>query len=404
MKDKVVLILDDEYSVARTAALAVEKIGYEVLVSTAATEFFCLLEKHKPDYILLDLLMPDMDGVEVFIELAKRSSTAKIIILSGAETTILHAARITAIEHHLNVLGVVAKPYILDSLRQLLLQDSEDSLNRFVVADEHKIAGEVNDPSYIELFLALQRSELFVVYQPKISCQSGEVVGFEALVRWQHPLRGLVMPDHFIPLAEASDLINPLTRYVASEAFDWFAENFLDSEMHLAINVSARNLMTPNFADELAFLCLEHNVDTRRIVCEITETSMMEDSLDFLDALTRLRLKGLQLSIDDFGTGFSSMERLAHLPFSEIKVDKSFVLQSSESLGARSVIESIIDLGKAIGLRSSAEGVEDWTSVKMLRDLNCDILQGYFISKPMTHDVALQWMRDYDPTKFNVGA
>lgn len=396
MKDKVVLILDDEIAVARIAAFAVAEIGYETIVTTNAAEFFDLVEAHRPDYVVLDLLMPEMDGIEVFVELAKRKTSAKIIILSGAATSILNAARISATEHRLDVLGVVSKPYIAQKLRSLLLGDSEAVLAQF--APEQSTT--IGSPNYTELSLALQREELFVVYQPKISCTSGKLVGFEALVRWRHPVRGLVVPDDFIPLAESSGLINPLTRYVASEALSWFAQHFSESDIHLSINVSAINLRNPDFADEFSQLCAEFGVDADRIVCEITESRMMEDSLWLLDSLTRLRLKGIQLSIDDFGTGFSSMERLAQLPFSEIKVDRSFVFTALKSAESNSVVESIIGLGKAIGLRTCAEGVEDRAMLKRLCDLGCDLSQGYFISRPMEGEFALQWLQAHVPADF----
>lgn len=207
------------------------------------------------------------------------------------------------------------------------------------------------------------------------------------------------MPDDFIPLAESSELINLLTDYVATEALQWYSKHLSDTDIHLAINISARNLKESSFADKLSDMCKQHSFDPNKLICEITETSMMEDVPGSLELLTRLRLKGFQLSIDDFGTGFSSMQQLVRLPFSEIKIDKSFVLNSSHSSESLSVVKSIIELGKRLELRSSAEGVEDEEALRGLREMGCDLLQGYHIARPMAGDMTLEWLKNYTPNK-----
>jgi EAL domain-containing protein (putative c-di-GMP-specific phosphodiesterase class I)/AmiR/NasT family two-component response regulator len=397
VSNMLVLILDDEVSVANAVAATIEKIGFEAIVSTQADDFFRLYELHKPSYLVLDLLMPNMDGVEVFVELSKRKCQAKIIILSGVDNSILEAAKRSATEHSLSVLGIATKPFVFERLRSLLASDAskvelgKNQRNGF--AEPIKI-------SQNDLELALERKELFVVYQPKIVGRCGSVAGFEALVRWQHPQRGLVMPDDFIPLAESSGLINPLTDYVVDEALQWFSKHLSGTDIHLAINVSAKNLEVSSFADKLAGMCRQYDYSTNRLICELTETSMMEDTPDSLGLLTRLRLKGIQLSIDDFGTGFSSMQQLVRLPFSEVKIDKSFVLNAFDSNESLSVVKSIIELSKRLELRSSAEGVEDMESLRRLCGMGCDLLQGYFIARPMAGDLALQWLKNHDPQKY----
>jgi len=396
VKNTLVLVLDDEISVAKTVAATIEKIGFEAIVSTQADDFFHLYEQHKPGYLVLDLLMPDMDGVEVLVELAKRNCQAKIVILSGVNNSILEAARRSATEHSLNVLGVATKPFVFERLRKLLVQDANstalDKNEKYVREESVKVTQD-------ELTLALTRKELFVVYQPKVSCVSGSVSGFEALVRWQHPQRGMIMPEDFIPLAEASELINLLTDYVVTEALQWYSKHLSDTDIDLAINISARSLRESSFADKLSDMCEQHSFNPNKLICEITETSMMEDVPGSLELLTRLRLKGFQLSIDDFGTGFSSMQQLVRLPFSEIKIDKVFVVNSSHSGESLSVVKSIIELGKRLKLRSSAEGVEDGETLRGLSEMGCDLLQGYHIARPMAGDMTLEWLKNYIPKK-----
>ena len=242
-----------------------------------------------------------------------------------------------------------------------------------------------------DLQIALDRHELVMAYQPKIECRSGATAGFEALVRWKHPDRGIVMPDDFIPVAEEAGLIDALTAQVFDQSLEWFSQSFPQSRFMMSLNISAKSLVDLQLADNLSDVCQRFQIGTERIVLELTETSAMVDPILSLDLLTRLRVKGFQLSIDDFGTGFSSMIQLVRLPFSEIKVDKSFVMQAQQSSEARTVIKSIVELGHSLGLLATAEGVEDLDTLNYLNTLGCDLAQGYFIARPMWGDAARSW-------------
>lgn len=252
-----------------------------------------------------------------------------------------------------------------------------------------------------------------MVYQPKLHCQSGALAGFEALVRWQHPELGIVPPDRFISLAERSGRMDALTRTVFTQALDWFSalrsgagmagdqvlsDQTLNS-LTLSVNVSAVSLGSVELFDWLEALCESHGLTPNRLILELTETSAMEDPVASLDMMTRLRMKGFQLSIDDFGTGYSSMLQLVRLPFSEIKVDKSFVLTASNSEESRTVIRSVVDLGRSLGLRSTAEGVEDAETLDYLRRIGCDLAQGFHIARPMPGDQVVPWARDHDAAR-----
>jgi EAL domain-containing protein (putative c-di-GMP-specific phosphodiesterase class I)/ActR/RegA family two-component response regulator len=392
-----ILILDDDPAVGQTIQWIAESLGFEAEFTTRPSDFFASLERTAPDAITIDLAMPELDGVEVMRLLAQRKSKARIIISSGMGSRVLDAARRSAAEHGLSIAGVLPKPISREALRVLLGEVDDPAPS----AEEHHAATVTSAPPPAEspvltrsdLEAALEHRQFVMAYQPKINCKSGQIAGFEALVRWRHPTHGLIMPDAFIPIAEQSGLIDPLTAQIVDQSLAWFTTAFPQSglSLSLSLNLSARSLIDLELADKLSAICLRFQLPTERIVLEVTESSAMIDPVLSLDLLTRLRVKGFQLSIDDFGTGFSSMVQLVRLPFSEIKVDKSFVLHASQSQESRTVIKSIVELGHSLGLTVTAEGVEDQRTLDYLNTLGCDLAQGYLIARPMPGDAARQW-------------
>ncbi len=214
-----------------------------------------------------------------------------------------------------------------------------------------------------ELRRAIDHQQLVVHYQPKVDAQSGRVLGVEALVRWQHPEHGLVPPDEFIPLAERTGLIGPLTHYVLDAALrQCRAWQHAGHELSVAVNVSARRLLDLEFPDEVATLLARWEVPARLLVVEITESTIMADPTRALEILSRLHDMGVQLAIDDFGTGYSSMAYLKNLPVHELKIDRSFVTHMTSNTSDAVIVRSTVDLGRNLGLRVVAEGVEDQTT------------------------------------------
>ena len=199
------------------------------------------------------------------------------------------------------------------------------------------------------------------------------------------------MPDRFIPIAEETGLIDELSAQVFDQSLEWFSNAFPLGELKLSLNISAKSLVDLHLVDSLFDLCRKYYLASDRIVLELTETSAMTDPILSLDLMTRFRVKGFQLSIDDFGTGFSSMVQLARLPFSEIKVDRSFVMNARQSQESRTIIKSVIDLGHSLGLVTTAEGVEDAETFDYLNGLGCDLAQGYLIARPMPGETARSW-------------
>ena len=389
MPNRRILILDDDASVGQTIQWIAESLDFEAEFVTRPEEFFLKLVEMNPEIITIDLVMPDLDGVEIMRLLAERKSKAKIVISSGMGTRVLDAAQRSAQAHGLSIAGIISKPISKEALRSLIGRGSDRDELRSAEIEARR--GSEIEITKADIQNALDRHEFVMAYQPKIACKSGAMAGLEALARWQHPDKGMVMPDRFIPVAEETGLIDDLTVQVFDQSLEWFSSAFLDSNIHLSLNLSAKSLVDIQLADHLATLCQRFQIAPERIVLELTETSAMVDPILSLDLMTRIRMKGFQLSIDDFGTGYSSMVQLVRLPFSEIKVDKSFVMLSKQTKESLSVIKSIVDLGHSLGLRVTAEGVDDLSTLKYLNTLGCDLAQGYFIARPMWGDAVRGW-------------
>jgi EAL domain-containing protein (putative c-di-GMP-specific phosphodiesterase class I)/ActR/RegA family two-component response regulator len=395
MSKRSLLILDDDEAVGQTIQWIAETLDFYAEFVTNADDFFAKMKSLCPDFITIDLVMPGLDGVEIMRLLAETRCTARIVISSGMGHRVLDAAQRSAAEHGLQIAGVLPKPITRDALRALIGEGTQ-SVNPAAV-QSRSTGGAAFEVTAAQLREALDRREFIVAYQPKVVCRSGVPAGFEALVRWNHPQRGVIPPDRFIPVAEQAGLIDELTTQVFDQAFAWFASAFPGGALTLSLNLSARSLVDLHLVEYLAQLCAQFHIAAGRIALELTESSAMVDSVVSLDLLTRLRVKGFHLSIDDFGTGFSSMLQLVRLPFSEIKVDKSFVLRARQSEESRSVIKSIVDLGHSLGLTVTAEGVEDQEALEYLNSIGCDLAQGYLFARPMPGDAAQAWTTQHLP-------
>ncbi|MBI3621275.1 MAG: EAL domain-containing protein [Nitrospirae bacterium] len=244
-----------------------------------------------------------------------------------------------------------------------------------------------------ELRHAIERNQLFLNYQPTVNLKQGQVVGAEALLRWRHPKYGLVPPDQFIVLAEQTGLIKPLTDFVIEAALEqaraWMREGL---SLSISVNLSARSLHDPTFADQIDKRLLEFGIPPRLLDMEITESAIMSDPDHAMEILSSLSIMGVRLAIDDFGVGHSSLTYLKKLPVHEIKIDKSFVLNMSEDPDDAMIVRSIIDLGHNQGLKVVAEGVQSQQTLDRLVELGCDLVQGYFISRPISAEELTRWV------------
>jgi EAL domain-containing protein (putative c-di-GMP-specific phosphodiesterase class I) len=239
----------------------------------------------------------------------------------------------------------------------------------------------------------LAQNALRVEFQPKLRVGTGEVTGFEALVRWSHPELGGVSPAEFVPLAEASGLISALTSSVLRLALDacrrW---HDMGRQVGVAVNISARSLDDPVLVGQVAAMLTASGVDPRWLTLEITESSVMENAARSVDVLRQLRSLGLRLSIDDFGTGYSSLHQLRGLPVHEVKIDKAFVDHVDGDGADRAVVRAIVELCDSLGLATVAEGVEKASQAYVLESLGVNQVQGYFHGRPMTETAATEWL------------
>ena len=247
-----------------------------------------------------------------------------------------------------------------------------------------------------ELRQAIDKDELVLHYQPKVDLGSGQVCGAEALVRWLHPREGLIPPDSFIPLAEHTGLIKPMTDWVLAAALRQLSVwRQAGPHLPIAVNLSVRNLRDPDLIERVAGLLRAWSIDPGKLEVEITESAMMDDPKRALEALVRLRDLGIRLFIDDFGTGHSSLAYLKRLPVDAVKIDKSFVSDMLSSTDSEAIVRSTITLAHDIGLKVVAEGIEDQATWERLVALGCDTGQGYFISKPLECPQFEMWLNGW---------
>jgi EAL domain-containing protein (putative c-di-GMP-specific phosphodiesterase class I) len=242
---------------------------------------------------------------------------------------------------------------------------------------------------------ALARQELRLVYQPKVSLRDGRLTRVEALVRWDDPERGPVSPSRFVPLAEKHGLIDQLTKWGLKTTLNqWKVWREQGLETRLAFNISAISLQRLDFPDMVERLCREMEVPTDRLVLELTEGATQQ-FVKLMDTLTRFRIKGIGLAIDDFGTGYSSLLQLRQLPFTELKIDRCFVVDLPSAHDSRLIVKTIIELAHGLGLVATAEGVETIEQLRLIRELGCDVVQGFLIAPPLEPGDLIGWNEDF---------
>ncbi len=238
---------------------------------------------------------------------------------------------------------------------------------------------------------ALEKQRLRMVYQPKVALRDGSLVRVEALVRWDDPELGAVEPSRFVPLAENHGLIDELTQWGLREILKQWLEWRDDGiDTSIAFNISALSLQHLDFPDLVERLCRALGVPTDRLVLELTEGAT-QPLVKLMDTLTRFRIKGIGLAIDDFGTGYSSLMQLRQLPFTDVKIDQAFIADVDRSRDCRLIIQSITDLAHGLGLSVTAEGVETLEQLRLVRELGCDVVQGYLISPPLEPKALKPW-------------
>ena len=247
----------------------------------------------------------------------------------------------------------------------------------------------------VEMRTAIEHDEFELYYQPKRHLHSGLITRVEVLVRWNHPRRGLLMPVSFVPIAERTGLIKPMTDWILDKAMQQCREwQDAGAPIHVAVNVSAKSLLEETLPSKVQSVLDKWNIDPRFLKIEITESSIMADPAHALAIMSMLQSMGVRLSIDDFGTGYSSLTHLRELPIDEIKIDKAFVMGMLTSDADAAIVRTVIDLAHNLGKQVCAEGVEDAETLRKLEEMGCDLAQGYFISHAIPAAALLTWLTE----------
>jgi len=383
-----ILIVDDDPFTCDLLGHMLARLGYtDVLTHSEARSAAESLGVPDAgvDLILLDLNMPDIDGIEFLRQLAKLNYGGGVVLVSGEDEQVLQSADALVQQYRIRSLGHLRKPVHPELLKSLLeawqpaaVPGPERTPSNYTAADIRR---------------AISRQEFVTMYQPKVAVADGALVGVESLVRWRHPEDGMVFPDQFIGVAETHGLIQGLTRLVLSQSLRqaraWRNEGMA---LHVAVNVSTDCLGSLDFPDAIDAEARAVGVPAQDVVLEITESRLMPRIAAVLDVLTRLRLRRFRLSIDDFGTGHSSLAQLRDVPFGEIKVDRGFIHGASRHEKCLAICETSCELARQLGIGIVAEGVEDRDDWEMVRRLGFNVAQGYFIGRPMPGIALAPWL------------
>ena len=389
---KKLIVIDDDDLITELVIEAAQQVGFLGEAANDFEKFKEILSRFQPDLILIDLVMPQVDGIQVLRYLAGQKCTTNIVLMSGFDPKVVHTAQRLGLSLGLNVEGVFSKPVSISALKAEIKRAakseevvSEDDLRDVVTAR----GVDVHLQPKVRIAPAPQPGDTVPegVIGIKVDNIEYEVTGFEALARWKLADGSFIPPSIFIPMAEETDLIQSLTfsiyRSVMKVLGEW---NRKGHKMNASINISPRLMGNLDLPDILVDEAAAQGVTTDQIVLELTESATMADAAHIMEVLTRFRLKGFGLSVDDFGTGFSSLIQLYRMPFTELKVDRSFVSEMETSDEAYTIVRSIVSLGHNLGMDICAEGAENLSTSNALSALGCDYGQGYYYSRPKPPD------------------
>jgi EAL domain-containing protein (putative c-di-GMP-specific phosphodiesterase class I) len=367
------LVVDDEPAICSLIKRVAEPLGFIVQSLTESGRFLETMTEFQPSLLILDLKMPDCDGVQLLQQLKDGQSEAQVIVISGMDQRVLNTAEKLGRSQGLRMAGVLHKPIKRVEL-ELKLSDALSDAKVF---------------SRETLRAAIRNQELVVHYQPKAS-RTGNVWvvdGGEALVRWMHPEQGLLLPARFLAFVEEYGLIQMLTDHVLETSIQQLAQwKQKQTAVRIAVNLSASLIDDLAFPERMAALLQKYGVPGSMLAIELTESTAMADATKAMDIFLRLCVNDISLSIDDFGTGFSSLQQLYQLPFDELKIDRMFVRGLPHDEEARAIVRATVDMAHALNIKVCAEGVETRAALDYLESVNCDRAQGYLISPAVPAD------------------
>jgi EAL domain-containing protein (putative c-di-GMP-specific phosphodiesterase class I)/FixJ family two-component response regulator len=382
------LLLDDDDALCRTIARMGAKLGAKVAACSTLTEFEEMLASFSPDVLLIDLMMPDVDGIDVIARLGPHCTHA-IYVMSGADKRTLEASREVLRASGAQIAGYIQKPFSAADLRHLLEQPrAETPVNRSNVEKE----GAVSLLSPAAFDKAARSGKIGPFFQPIFHADGRTLKGFEALLRINGRDDNHFAPEYLELLINDNELSNLLTDIVIERSLEFLASLITGPNLSVSINIFGSHALADGFREHLLQRCAHHHIAPGRVILELNEATVFDFNDEDLRKITQLRLAGFGLSIDDLGTGNSSLGRLASLPFSELKIDKSFCLALPGSEPAEAVIEACLSIARKLDMSVTAEGVETREVADLLARMGCHALQGHWFGRAMAADEAVDWV------------
>lgn len=377
------LVMDDQADVCRLVVHQLEQIGLSATGVCTKPELVAALEQGHPDLLLLDLSLGESDAIEIFRVLSECRFEGRAVLMSGHGAPLLEHARRIGQRSGIVIGGVLRKPFRMQELQTLLA-----GMPSPVLSSEAAAAPVKEDPEILQT--ALDRNWLEFWYQPKISLKDNRVVGAESLARIRHPERGVLSPAAFLPSADV-DALHALTLQAVKNAF--LAERQLSAVLpqpRLSVNIAGHTLHHPDLLAQLKEI-RDSGDGGSQLILEVTESDVIEDVVAAQEFAMRAVLHGFAISIDDFGSGYSTFERLRRIPFSELKLERSLVDGCARDQQLRSICQAAVQLGHDFEAEVVGEGVEDAEDLEVLRDLGFDLVQGYHFARPLPLDELLKY-------------
>jgi len=381
------MVVEDQATPRRIAVEILRKLGVaEILQAEDGQDALELIRRSSAplDVIICDLDMPRMDGVEFIRNVAEANLGASIVLASAVEAPVLASVEAMARSQGMAVLGVLEKPVTPQKLGDLLARHGSTQAN-YARMDDPPV-----DPA--ELEEAIHDRRITPHFQPMVRMSDGQIIGFEALARWRHTDRGTLQPELFIPVAESTGLIDSLTwvmlECAVAEAVRWRQAGH---RWTISVNLSLPYLERQGVADRIAALVERHGLQPGSVVLEVTESLAATQIAQVLGNIARLRMKGFGIAIDDYGTGYATLQQLSRMPFTELKIDRSFVSGSPDRPNLHAILRSSVELARQLNLGSVAEGVETAGEWHQLDSVGCDVAQGYLVAPPMPPESVLGW-------------
>ena len=389
------LIVDDSISMRLEAERILQSIGFScILQAEDGRHALEILSSGKNiDFLLTDLNMPNMDGVVLLDEIEKcYAHRIYVAVMSGLDASLLSSVKEIADNSEFELIGIMPKPITLRGVRQMLAPHDPER-HRHLPSPHATL--HFTEQEFSE---ALANGQITAYYQPKVQLSDGQVVGIEALARWNHPTAGIVPPVAFLEFLESGPSAREHFLFQVNLALDVIRKvEPLCNNLTVNLNLPVSLLVVPDLVEAVMLQVKNAQSNPERIVLEVTETSVMSNLKTCLSTLTRLRMNGFGIAMDDYGTGYSSMKQLAKCPFTELKIDRAFVHAVGKDRKLLSILTAALGICEQLQLTSVAEGIEDDADWRLSRSLGCEIGQGYYFSKPLPVEQLMVYLASYRP-------